>query len=76
MEMITKEDATAISNGDTQWYVVVARAHGVACQRAYELGDKGMMKKAHREWWDFADRVSESVHYDVCVAFANEIHAN
>jgi predicted phosphohydrolase len=74
--MITKEDIVAIINGDTPWYVVVAKAHGVACQRAYELGDKGMMKKAHREWWDFADRVSESIHYDVCVAFASEIKAN
>jgi len=54
----------------------VATAHGVACQRAYELGDKGMMKKAHREWWDFADSVSDAVHYDMCVAFAKEIKAN
>ncbi len=70
MEMITKEDVVAISNGDTQWYVVVARAYALACHSAQIIGDKALIKRANREWLDFVDRITSDVHYDVCVAFA------
>ncbi len=71
--MITKEDAVAISNGDIEWHVVVAKAHAVRCREAMKNDDTDETRLSFNEWFRFLNSLSASAKWDAYSAFANTV---
>ena len=71
--MLTKEDAVAISNGDIEWYIVMANAHAVRCREAMQAGNTDETRLRFERWFDFLNCLSHPAKWDAYSTFVKAI---
>jgi hypothetical protein len=72
--MITKEDAIAISNGDIEWHVAVAKAHAVRIHEAQKTEDMNHRRVCFDEWFRFLNSLSEPAKWRAYSAFGRVLN--